>query len=144
MFECDICRKTYNSSFKLRAHKRRHTSKNLGRYKCDVCEKHFVQQSSLNTHKRIHTGEKPYECDVCQRKFADLSTFNKHIRTHTGEKPYSCPICNREFSQSGNMLRHKENVHKENNLAPQSEQLKSQDKKENNDPNGQEDMQTEE
>ena len=42
-------------------------------FECDVCKKSFSCSSKLRDHKRIHTGEKPFACEICDKKFRQKS-----------------------------------------------------------------------
>ena len=38
-------------------------------FECDVCRKSFNSKGCLNRHNRIHTGEANFECDTCKKRF---------------------------------------------------------------------------
>lgn len=101
---CNICGKSYNKIYSLRAHSNLHTGNKLCR--CQICGKGFTKKKSLQTHMYLHTGEQPHACDVCGKKFTLQCNLNIHKKLHSGFKPYKCDICHKEFTQLGNMKTH--------------------------------------
>ncbi|XP_052764281.1 zinc finger protein with KRAB and SCAN domains 5-like isoform X4 [Mya arenaria] len=49
---------------------------------CNVCRKVFRDTWRLRNHYRLHTGEKPYRCNVCQKSFREKSHCTKHLKIH--------------------------------------------------------------
>ncbi|KAK2713892.1 hypothetical protein QYM36_009693, partial [Artemia franciscana] len=103
-FNCDICKKCFNSSTKLSRHQKTHAKEKI--FKCDLCRKHFVISSDLHHHQRSHAGEKHFECNVCNKLFASNTNLSEHKRIHTGEKPFECDICERTFRQRSTLSNH--------------------------------------
>ncbi|NWR44948.1 ZN544 protein, partial [Regulus satrapa] len=54
-------------------------------YECDQCRKRFQTTSSLLVHQRIHTEERPFRCPDCGKGFRHNSNLIIHQRIHTGE-----------------------------------------------------------
>ncbi|NWT63447.1 ZN675 protein, partial [Erythrocercus mccallii] len=54
-------------------------------YECDQCRKRFQTSSDLLVHHRIHTDERPFRCPDCGMGFKHKSTLTNHRRIHTGE-----------------------------------------------------------
>ncbi|NWZ16816.1 ZN572 protein, partial [Agelaius phoeniceus] len=54
-------------------------------YECDKCRKRFQTSSYLLRHYWIHTEERPFQCPDCGKGFKQNSTLVKHRRIHTGE-----------------------------------------------------------
>ncbi|ELT88799.1 hypothetical protein CAPTEDRAFT_102581, partial [Capitella teleta] len=56
-------------------------------HECDICKKTFKSQYKLNDHLRRHTGERPYACSICRKSFFRKGGLTVHMRVHTGERP---------------------------------------------------------
>lgn len=104
LFDCEICKKTFNMAYLLKNHMRIHYPKK--RFGCNVCNKTFAFSNHLRNHYLIHTGEKNFSCSVCQKMFRQEGHLLNHIRTHSGIKKFSCPLCNKRFTQNVHMKSH--------------------------------------
>ena len=93
MWECEICRKSFDRPSLLTRHIRTHTGK--------------INNYILKSIKVLFIGEKPHECDICSKAFSTSSSLNTHRRIHSGEKPHICDICNKRFTASSNLYYHK-------------------------------------
>ncbi|NWZ16822.1 ZF316 protein, partial [Agelaius phoeniceus] len=54
-------------------------------YECDKCRKRFQTSFCLLRHYWIHTEERPFQCPDCGKGFKHNSTLITHRRIHTGE-----------------------------------------------------------
>ncbi|NWU02120.1 ZN551 protein, partial [Urocynchramus pylzowi] len=54
-------------------------------YECDKCRKTFQTSSTLLIHQRMHTDERPFRCSNCGKGFRHKSDLVSHQRIHTGE-----------------------------------------------------------
>ncbi|VEN39100.1 unnamed protein product [Callosobruchus maculatus] len=107
-YDCDICKKHYESAFRLRRHKLTiHNDVDLSVI-CEICGKRISTKEKLKFHMRTHTRVKPYPCDICDlsviceicgKRISTKEKLKFHMRTHTGVKPYPCEICGKCFSK---------------------------------------------
>ncbi|KAL1779198.1 zinc finger protein 39 isoform X1 [Sigmodon hispidus] len=65
-WECNICKKTFCSKFKLTKHKNTHKVQKC--YKCSDCEKTFIRKS-YHKNYRIHAEVRAYRCRQCEKSF---------------------------------------------------------------------------
>ncbi|XP_048224709.1 zinc finger and SCAN domain-containing protein 22 isoform X2 [Perognathus longimembris pacificus] len=101
---CRECRKTFQSTLALEAHRKSHFRKTP--YACRECGKAFSRSTHLVQHQVVHTGAKPHVCKECGKAFSRATHLAQHQRTHTGEKPYRCVDCGKCFSRSTHLTQH--------------------------------------
>ena len=73
---------------------------------CNLCDKSYESSYKLKLHMNAHTGERPFVCEFCGKGFARGPNLNAHRRVHTGEKPFVCKRCNRGFSHPSDRIVH--------------------------------------
>ena len=72
-------------------------------YKCDICEETFETSIKLKSHRRVHRGSKgkrPYECDTCGNSFRYPHRFLSHQNIHANIR-FDCKICGKKIKGSG-------------------------------------------
>lgn len=103
-FQCQVCRKSFNRSDKLKIHQRGHTGNKP--YRCQICSYSSADSSSLKKHLRIHTNERPFKCQMCSYASRNSSQLIVHLRTHTGDSPFQCQLCDAKFKINSDLKRH--------------------------------------
>ncbi|XP_050400212.1 uncharacterized protein LOC126817358 isoform X4 [Patella vulgata] len=131
-FICHICGNSFEHSYLLTAHLKRHEHME---YRCDQCDKVYKDKTSLKQHINGHKGVTPYKCsscdesfssaqlrsahnfqrhvppryccDVCGKRYRRKREYVVHCHTHTGEKPFECDICQKAFSSNIFLIRHR-------------------------------------
>ncbi|WAR18155.1 ZNF84-like protein [Mya arenaria] len=81
-FVCHICNKGFAEKSNLRRHQIKVSTNKGNSLQCNVCRKVFRDTWRLRNHYRLHTGEKPYRCNVCQKSFREKSHCTKHLKIH--------------------------------------------------------------
>jgi uncharacterized C2H2 Zn-finger protein len=90
----------------------------VDRKTCSECLVKLSDQYDRKKHEEtVHYGkEKPYKCESCDKTYANSNALEYHKRvTHESDGQKStCDVCGAQFSSETNMLRHYNNIHKEN------------------------------
>ncbi|KAI8426413.1 hypothetical protein MSG28_005256 [Choristoneura fumiferana] len=93
----------------------------LSRFDCDYCRKSFNTKSSLRRHINMHLNVKPFECRYCHMKFGQCCNWRSHMKNvhpKLKREKYICRKCRKPFLLKENLTLHlaahikKENSHK--------------------------------
>lgn len=115
-FECDICRKTFNSRNKIRQHLITHINEGRRKFLCVACGNQFCTKFGLTQHIRaIHDKEQRFQCTKCNRRFAHKHNLKTHLNRHDGIRPYACKVCTKTFYDSSTLNVHTKSVHSDTN-----------------------------
>ena len=55
-------------------------------FQCEICKKTFNQKTHFITHKLTHIGLKPFKCDICDKDFNNCGNLFIHKKIHTGPR----------------------------------------------------------
>lgn len=103
MFKCDVCPKSFATSYKLYLHYKWHLG--INNFKCLYCSKAFSKYSVYLSHDRTHINKKLFKCNFCEKWF--IISYNLHTHTQTRYKPFKCDICQNSFARMSSLLSHK-------------------------------------
>lgn len=96
-------------------------------FKCEVCSKTFPTSYKLNRHSYSHSGERPYMCNWpnCFKRFNDNYHLRRHMNTHTGEKPFACKYsgCSKRYSRSEDLRNHQKSHFAQENSISMSDSI---------------------
>ena len=111
---CDICLKSFETSFYLKKHKTRiHREKN---FQCSECDISFTMKCLLKAHTdAVH--QKKFTCTCCEKNWGDKAQLNRHLKSKgenqcMKEKPFSCQYCDKVFVSIGSVNQHVQYTHK--------------------------------
>ncbi|KAK4875525.1 hypothetical protein RN001_011947 [Aquatica leii] len=78
-FNCDICKKSFYSSY-AKEHMKFHSGEK--NFACKICGKKFVTNAILKRHVAIHSSNRPFVCPYCRKRFKTVLMCRKHINIH--------------------------------------------------------------
>lgn len=109
---CEICNKSFTSSYNLKYHLAHHY--NLKNFICDQCPNAYNTQSDLNQHKRTHDKVRgAYTCMDCGEFFDIQYKFDAHMKNihFKLNRINECTICNRVLSSPWHLKEHQKAKH---------------------------------
>lgn len=88
---CDICNKSFNEWYGLKAHK---MSTHYGMaHECSICNKSFDHLSKLIRHKNTVHMKVTYPCALCGKLFRKMSTLKAHTVLSHQERHHEFAVC---------------------------------------------------
>ncbi|EDV35205.1 uncharacterized protein Dana_GF22319 [Drosophila ananassae] len=84
-FECPECDRTFASMYRMREHRKTHTTESQRPFKCPECPMAFVSEHGRKVHKLIHLKEpvdpaaKRVKCPLCPKTFARKQGLKAHL-----------------------------------------------------------------
>ncbi|XP_078052962.1 uncharacterized protein LOC144478687 isoform X2 [Augochlora pura] len=111
--KCDICNKTFKTSFQLLRHNRlkhaREEDITTRNFPCDLCPKRYPDQNSLARHRKTHTGDRPFQCLECHKNFPTSTALRRHLTLHNSQsRPLPCIYCGRRFIEKASLVKHEQ------------------------------------
>lgn len=103
--QCRICNMLFKNPYHLRNHIERVHLK-IKSYQCDICLKSFNAYFEIKAHIKKHLTEKLFSCHLCPKKFKWGNSLRMHLRSHNGDRVYHCSTCQKTFLRHWNLSEH--------------------------------------
>lgn len=103
---CDICGKHF---FHMQKHKMR-AHLDLEKVACKICGKEYKKHLLTRHMKAFHSGMAGFKCTLCEKEFRLQKNYLEHMNVHLGVKK-SCYFCPYQVTNSGNLVKHLNQVH---------------------------------
>ncbi|CAH1993701.1 unnamed protein product [Acanthoscelides obtectus] len=124
-FQCEVCSKTFKTNRRLYVHKFCHATEE--KYQCEICLQKFKVKQYLKYHMNKHSTVKPFECDVCKKRFKHKKSYEKHMTFGRHKKvqdtEHDCDFCDETFPNREELIEHFEEVHHEENVINNLEDM---------------------
>ncbi|CAH0554572.1 unnamed protein product [Brassicogethes aeneus] len=130
MFECPICKESFDHVLKLKLHVPLHCENN--QYTCPYCKKTFKQYSVIRKHIRAFHCDKKYSCTECDATFMNQDKLKLHKLKHSNHREFLCAGCGKQFKRKDKLTEHIKKVHseeRENSTPSPTEEVKKETKK---------------
>ncbi|XP_024080325.1 zinc finger protein PLAG1-like [Cimex lectularius] len=105
VFECETCKKSFNSKAKLIQHRYVHTGEKP--FVCATCGKGFSSKFRLVRHVLIHSDSPKYACSICAKNFHRKDHLKTHAKTHGRQTRLDCADCGKSYTSSASFRRHR-------------------------------------
>jgi hypothetical protein len=84
-----------------------------GKVWCECCNMEFKNTKTLLNHKNSLKSGANQACEYCEKLYKNNESLTKHIREHK-MGIFTCDLCQKKFSNERNYVRHKQNLHFDN------------------------------
>ena len=93
MFDCQICKKSFENQWLCEVH----VESVHGKENCRICFKPLSKKSLKEHIQSVHSDIK-FKCDICQKEFSLERNLKKHRKAVHYEKfQVNCDICSKAF-----------------------------------------------
>lgn len=111
VFECPICKESFDHVLKLKAHVPKHCENNS--YSCPHCTKVFKKYSIVRKHIRAFHCDQKHGCPHCSKMFPTLDKLKMHLLRHSDHREFLCADCGKQFKRKDKLMEHCKRMHSE-------------------------------
>ncbi|CAH1998931.1 unnamed protein product [Acanthoscelides obtectus] len=118
VFECPICKESFDHVLKLKLHVPKHCQDNS--YTCPHCMKVFKKYSIIRKHIRAFHCDRTHDCPHCTKNFPTVDKLRMHLLRHSDHREFLCADCGKQFKRKDKLKEHCKRTHNEEreNAAP--------------------------
>nr|XP_023013999.1 PR domain zinc finger protein 10-like [Leptinotarsa decemlineata] len=111
VFECPICKESFDHVLKLKSHVPIHCHNNT--FTCPHCKKIFRKYSIIRKHIRAFHCERTHDCQHCSKVFPTVDKLRMHLLRHSDHREFLCADCGKQFKRKDKLKEHCKRVHSE-------------------------------
>ncbi|XP_057662881.1 zinc finger protein 12-like [Diorhabda carinulata] len=106
LYKCSFqnCSKSFTMKHLLTKHENSHHSTKI--YNCKLCRATFNTNDSLRYHLKVHDNKKDHLCTACGKAFFQAVHLRDHMYRHLGYKKFVCDICGKSFVTNSSLKKH--------------------------------------
>nr|CAI5866383.1 unnamed protein product [Callosobruchus analis] len=118
IFECPICKESFDHVLKLKMHVPKHCQNNS--FTCPHCMKVFKKYSIIRKHIRAFHCDRTHDCPHCTKNFPTIDKLRMHLLRHSDHREFLCADCGKQFKRKDKLKEHCKRTHNEEreNAAP--------------------------